>query len=312
MGHAIIQLLHGNSQLTEKEICAGLKINDEKRIRRVTRSLKRAVESQILITRNGVYQLNARYANAVERIRQSVIAIGDGFFCSKESSKISSMMKIVKDGKEHWLTTTDIAFLTLFTLHMLMEECWRKHILLVGMTKDTAARDFKRQLIPIMQNEGLIQKTIQRSNRTLLLLSIGGFLIVAGLFIYNINFLYNFVFGPFDVESTALEAATSASAFQKYWVNVSGQEVLDVGAQYVSKSYGKETVEASYVALGLTERLLLVKVPGSPAIESLSSSQTGWLNAINSDEQKEIIQSIENQGKIVARALETLRTLLQA
>ena len=66
-------------------------------------------------------------------------------------------MKILKDGKEHWLTTLDIEFLTLYALQMLMEECWRRRILLVGITKDTSARDFKRQLIPIMQNEGLLK-----------------------------------------------------------------------------------------------------------------------------------------------------------
>jgi hypothetical protein len=70
-------------------------------------------------------------------------------------------MKIIKDGKEHWLTTLDIAFLTLFTLQMLMEECWRKQILLIGITKDTAARDFKRQLIPIMHREDLLKTTMQ-------------------------------------------------------------------------------------------------------------------------------------------------------
>ncbi len=71
-------------------------------------------------------------------------------------------MKIVKGGKEHWLTTIDIAFLTLFTLDMLMEECWKKHILLIGMTKDTAARDFKRQLVPIMHNEGLLKTSLSK------------------------------------------------------------------------------------------------------------------------------------------------------
>src|SRR4030065_46929 len=55
-------------------------------------------------------------------------------------------MKIVKNGKEHWLTTLDIAFLTLFTLQMLMEECWRKRVLLVGVTKDTAARALKTKI----------------------------------------------------------------------------------------------------------------------------------------------------------------------
>jgi hypothetical protein len=45
---------------------------------------------------------------------------------------------------------------------MLMEECWKKRILLLGITKDTAARDFKRQLIPIMHNEDLLKTTVSR------------------------------------------------------------------------------------------------------------------------------------------------------
>jgi hypothetical protein len=68
-------------------------------------------------------------------------------------------MKVLKDGKEQWLTTVDIAFLTLFTLQLLIEECWAKRILLIGITKDTAARDFKRQLVPIMHNEQMLKST---------------------------------------------------------------------------------------------------------------------------------------------------------
>jgi hypothetical protein len=83
------------------------------------------------------------------------------FFTKALDAEVPSTMKIVKDGKEQWLTTLDIAFLTLFALQMLMEECWRKHILLVGVTKDTAARDFKRQLIPIMHGEGMLKKSVQ-------------------------------------------------------------------------------------------------------------------------------------------------------
>jgi len=43
---------------------------------------------------------------------------------------------------------------------MLIDECWKRRILLIGITKDTAARDFKRQLIPITHNEGLLKMTI--------------------------------------------------------------------------------------------------------------------------------------------------------
>jgi len=43
-----------------------------------------------------------------------------------------------------------MAFLTLFTLNLLVEKCWERHILLVGITKDTAARDLKNHVLPIL------------------------------------------------------------------------------------------------------------------------------------------------------------------
>ncbi len=71
-------------------------------------------------------------------------------------------MKILKDGKEHWLTTLDIAFLTAFHVAHAYGRMLEKTILLIGITKDTAARDFKRQLIPIMHNEGLLKTAISQ------------------------------------------------------------------------------------------------------------------------------------------------------
>ncbi|MGB9671813.1 MAG: hypothetical protein ACPL0C_06585 [Candidatus Bathyarchaeales archaeon] len=157
--HAIIGLLEREVALTKKQILAEFSIRDEKRTKRVERALNSLVDYGILSEKNAVYSLNPKYATTWERIKKLVTSLGDRFFFA-EKSETANLMKIVKDGKEHWLTTLDIAFLTLFTLHMLMEECWKKRILLVGITKDTAARDFKRQLIPIMHNEGLLRKTI--------------------------------------------------------------------------------------------------------------------------------------------------------
>jgi hypothetical protein len=159
--HAIIHLAEQQDTLTEKQILAKLDITDENRTKRVKRALKRLVERNILNeTRDKIYALNPRYKGTWERIRRLVTSLGDRFFFAETDNA----MRILKDGKEHWLTTLDIAFLTLFTLHMLMEECWKKHILLIGMTKDTAARDFKRQLIPIMHNEGLLKTAISQES----------------------------------------------------------------------------------------------------------------------------------------------------
>jgi hypothetical protein len=161
--YAIVDLAKRKGTLTEKQILAEFGITDEKRIKRVKRCLQNLVKKGILNEKNETYVLNSKYTATWERIKKLVTSLGDRFFFTKTSeTEASNLMKILKNGKEHWLTTLDIAFLTLFTLHMLMEECWRRHVLLIGITKDTAARDFKRQLIPIMHNEGLLKTAISR------------------------------------------------------------------------------------------------------------------------------------------------------
>jgi hypothetical protein len=160
--YAIINLAKRERILTVTQVLAEFGVTDEKRIKRMKRTLKNLTKKEILIKKDGVYALNQKYASSWERIKKLTIDIGDKLFFTKTpEKKVAGSMKILKDGKEQWLTTLDIAFLTLFALQMLMEECWKKNILLVGVTKDTAARDFKRQLIPIMHNEGLLKTRLQ-------------------------------------------------------------------------------------------------------------------------------------------------------
>jgi len=159
---SIICWLEQNKTLTANQIAAEFDVRDEKRKRRVDQALKRLTEKQILVEKEGVYTLNPVNATSWERIKEITVEIGNNLFFTKTPDlKTSSAMRIIKNGKEHWLTTLDIAFLTLFSLQMLMEECWKKHILLIGVTKDTSARDFKRQLVPIMQKEGLLKTTFK-------------------------------------------------------------------------------------------------------------------------------------------------------
>ena len=159
--YAIIQKIKERKALTKKQLLKELDIKDEKRTRRVDNYLKSLVKDEVVKEKNEVYTLNRKYETTWNRIKKLVQTLGNRFFFEKtEKIGTANLMKIVKKGKEQWLTTLDIAFLTLFTLNMLIEECWKKRILLIGITKDTAARDFKRQLIPIMHNEGLLEKKI--------------------------------------------------------------------------------------------------------------------------------------------------------
>lgn len=159
--HAITSLVRRKGPLTPEQILGELGIDDEKRAKRTRRNLNNLVKREILKEEsNETFVLNAKYNTTWERVSKLVTILGNQFFFSGSDKA----MKIVKANEEHWLTTLDIAFLTLFTLHMLMEECWKKHILLIGMTKDTAARDFKRQLVPILRNEGLLKTTVSQES----------------------------------------------------------------------------------------------------------------------------------------------------
>ena len=161
--YSIIGLLENGKAFTVSQILSELDIADEKRARRVEFALKNLKKRRILTEANSAYSLDPKYVLSWERMKKIMVAVGERLFFEKsEGTETSSSMRIVKDGKEHWLTTLDIAFLTLFALQMLMEECWKKHILLVGVTKDTAARDFKRQLLPIMDSEGLLKTRVNR------------------------------------------------------------------------------------------------------------------------------------------------------
>lgn len=163
--YALVCLAQEKEKFTAEQIFSNLGIENGKRKDRVKHALKILTKKDILKEIDGNYRLVQRYSSSWERIRKITLEIGEKLFSKRqEESETKSPMKIIKNGKEHWLTTLDIGFLTLFTLQMLMEECWRKPILLVGITKDTAARDFKRQLIPLMEKE----KLLKNQNRTAL------------------------------------------------------------------------------------------------------------------------------------------------
>ncbi|RLI23519.1 hypothetical protein DRO58_09080, partial [Candidatus Bathyarchaeota archaeon] len=158
--YTVVFLVQEAGPLTLNEICERLGVRDEKRRKRVERLLHASVRDKYLLSKDDKYEANPRYIDTWSRLKKLVRCLGDRFFF-QEGEEGFNVMKIVKDGKEHWLTTLDIAFLSLFCLEMLIEECWRRRILLIGLTKDTAARDFKRQLIPILNNEGLLHGHVE-------------------------------------------------------------------------------------------------------------------------------------------------------
>jgi len=133
--------------LTLEEVCKTLKITTTDRQKRVERFLNRSVTEKYLEKSGDRFSFAPRYRKSWARIGKLVDAVGRRMF---EETPGQNPLRVWKKGGWQWLTTQDMAFLTLFTLNLLVEECWKKRILLVGIAKDTAARDLKNHVLPIL------------------------------------------------------------------------------------------------------------------------------------------------------------------
>jgi hypothetical protein len=134
-------------------ICSYLKVDpkDENTRKRIQNRIDRSVVQRLIEYSDGKYRLSAHYQSTWARVRKLVSIIGDQMFQSDEEP-----FKIQKKGKnKDMITTLDLAFLTLFSLYMLIEECWKYNILLIGITKDTIAHEFKNHVIPICVNNNI-------------------------------------------------------------------------------------------------------------------------------------------------------------
>ncbi|MCP8323918.1 MAG: hypothetical protein L6N96_07065 [Candidatus Methylarchaceae archaeon HK02M2] len=148
--YSVAYLLENIGPLDLDGICTELSIDSKDRRKRVTRFISRSLKEGYLQENRGIYKVASKYKNSWDRVKGLVESVGRQLF---EADSSRNPLQVEKDGAKCWLTTLDMAFLSLFSLYMLVEECWKHRILLLGITKDTVARDFKTHLIPVCLNE---------------------------------------------------------------------------------------------------------------------------------------------------------------
>jgi hypothetical protein len=150
--YRVLLEIERNGPLTLAALCPRLGIKENDRQKRVERFLAKLVKEGFLEETVGTYALKERYGKTWPRVRKLVETLGHRMF---EEKPRQNPLQVTKKDEPHWLTTQDLAFLTLFSLNLLVEECWKKRILLLGLTKDTAARDFKNHVLPVMVSNKL-------------------------------------------------------------------------------------------------------------------------------------------------------------
>lgn len=92
-----------------------------------------------------------------EKLHALVLEIGERIFQTDVDSLETKSPFLIKNknNQEKWITTRDLHFLTLFCMYMIMELAYKKNFLVLGMTKDSGAREFRRQVVPILIAQGL-------------------------------------------------------------------------------------------------------------------------------------------------------------
>lgn len=139
----------------------------------------------------------------------------------------------------------------------------------------------------------VVHTTICNSNRNLLLRSSIGAVLLIGLLFFNIRYLYNVFVGPLAIDQQTLLATADPADLQRYWVTVESNEddIAYTGFQQVSRNSttGQERVKASYMALLLDQRVLLVKDQG----EQFNTTFTGALEALPASVSTHIVPDLE-------------------
>ncbi len=144
----------GNS-LTREDIAQRLGLIDEFHLSRLDKELEKGIRGSgevkgIIIRKGKHFVLKPQFREMRDRLRKLVEEVCERMFSTDPNVSYEERFKI--DGR--WITTNDLAFLSLVSLYMTIEKCWNNRTLLIGVAKDTSARDLKRQVLPVLNHVG--------------------------------------------------------------------------------------------------------------------------------------------------------------
>ncbi len=155
----IIELMNadGNS-LTRQELIEKMGLDNEFRQARLDKALKKGIKGTgdaegVFLRKRDHFVLKPQYRDLKKRMHTLIGDVCSRLFSIDPSVSYEERFKI--NGR--WLTTNDLSFLSLISLTLTIEQCWKNRILMVGVAKDTSARDLKRQVLPVLNYVGIFK-----------------------------------------------------------------------------------------------------------------------------------------------------------
>ncbi len=148
-------LAAGPNGLTRDELIDKLGLDSDTRKHALDKELEKGIRSVKgipgILQRKGVqFVVKPEFQKLRSRIEKLVVDVCDKMFSEDSSISFEQRFKV----NDRWITTNDLAFLSLCSLYLMVDACWANRTLLIGVAKDTAARDMKRQLLPVLNHIG--------------------------------------------------------------------------------------------------------------------------------------------------------------
>ncbi len=96
--------------------------------------------------------MNSPYTDSWEYLRGYFEHTCKRLFKDKEVTSLTYSKKRGEESVETWMTPNDLKFLIALGLRIVIEECWRNKVMLVGIVKDSASRHFIRNYLGVLKN----------------------------------------------------------------------------------------------------------------------------------------------------------------
>ena len=99
------------------------------------------------------YKLKDKVSKYWDRVLAAAVAVADHVFDPRGQHPL----RFRKKAEEYWITADDIDFITLILVYALTRRAWTTNLLLIGLIKDTGARELVKTVIPLLKMSGKLK-----------------------------------------------------------------------------------------------------------------------------------------------------------
>jgi hypothetical protein len=146
---------------TREDLYEKLSLDTDAEKARLDKALEQGIKGSrgaegIIVRKGKHFVIKPQYRDIRERVEALVVEVCGRIFSADSGVSYEDRFKV----GSRWITTNDLSFLSLMALYLAIERSWRNRTLLIGVAKDTSARDLKRQVIPVLNYIGRFKGTL--------------------------------------------------------------------------------------------------------------------------------------------------------